>query len=146
MPPDQSPKGPPPEVRIAFLLSRLGNRQSAAFAGLLKPLGLRPKQFAVMNLVALGDGPSQQEIGARMELDPSGLIGTLDELEERGWLERRRSDLDRRRHALHLTAAGEEKLAEGRGAARRRAEDLVAPLSGKERGALLRLLEKMAAR
>lgn len=145
MPSEKPRQGPPPEVRIAFLLSRVGNRQSGAFADLLKPLGLRPKQFAVMNLVALADGPSQQEIGARMELDPSGLIGTLDELEELGWLERRRSERDRRRHALHLTAAGREKLTEGRAAARRRAEDLTAPLSEKERATLLRLLEKMAA-
>lgn len=143
MPFDHLPDGPPPEVRIAFLLTQLGTRQSSAFADLLGPLGLRPKQFAVMNLVALGDGPSQQEIGARMELDPSGLIGTLDELEEQGWLERRRSEVDRRRHALHLTAAGEGKLTEGRAAARQRAEELTAPLSSRERETLLRLLGKL---
>ncbi len=139
-------KGPPPEVQIAFLLDRIGSRGGNGFAELLRPLELRPKTFAVMNLVDLGDGPSQQQIGAAMELDPSGLIGTLDELEERGWLERRRSESDRRRHALHLTAAGAEKLAAGRRAARQRAEDLVAPLSEREREALLRLLRKLAGR
>src|SRR5882757_2356206 len=97
-------KGPPEEVQIAFLLTRLGSRQANAFADLLRPLELRPKQFAVMNLVDLGDGPSQQQVGAAMELDPSGLISTIDGLEQRGWLERRRSEGDRRRHALHLTA------------------------------------------
>lgn len=139
------PKGPPEEVQIAFLLSRLGNRQGNAFAGLLAPLELRPKTFALMNLVDLGDGPSQQEVGAAMELDPSGLIGTIDELEGRGWIERRRSETDRRRHALHLTVAGAEKLAEGRRAARRRAEEQVAPLGERERTTLLRLLRRLAA-
>jgi len=86
-----------------------------------------------MNLVDLGDGPSQQEVGAAMELDPSGLIGTIDELEGNGWIERRRSETDRRRHALHLTATGAGKLAEGRRAARQRAEELVAPLTERER-------------
>ena len=141
---ERGPKGPPEEVQIAFLLSRLGNRQGNAFADLLGPLELRPKTFALMNLVDLGDGPSQQEVGAAMELDPSGLISTIDELEERGWLERRRSSTDRRRHALYLTDAGSEKLAEGRRAARSRAEELTSPLGERERSTLLGLLRKLA--
>jgi DNA-binding MarR family transcriptional regulator len=144
MPRERPSGGPPTEVRIAFLLTRLGGRQSSAFADSLRPLGLRPKQFAVMNLVALADGPSQQEIGASMELDPSGLISTLDELEEQGWLERRPSERDRRRNALHLTGAGEKKLDEGRRVARSRAEDLTGALSARERETLLRLLVKLA--
>jgi DNA-binding MarR family transcriptional regulator len=137
-------KGPPEEVQIAFLLTRLGARQANAFAELLRPLDMRPKQFAIMNLVALGDGPSQQQVGASMELDPSGLISTIDELEERGWLERRRSSTDRRRHALYLTDVGSEKLAEGRRAARSRAEELTSPLGERERSTLLGLLRKLA--
>lgn len=138
-----APKGPPEEVQIAFLLTRLGNRQAAAFGGLLRPLDLSPKQFAVMNIVALADGPSQQEVGAQMELDPSGLIATIDQLEANGWLERRRSETDRRRHALHLTEAGSKKLQEGRGAALERARRLTSTLSAKERTALLELLRKL---
>ena len=138
-------KGPPEEVQIAFLLTRLGSRQGNGFAELLQPLELRPKTFAVMNLVDLGDGLSQQELGAAMELDPSGLIGTLDELEAKGWIERRRSEADRRRHALHLTAAGSTRLAEGRRAARRRAEQLLEQLGERERATLLRLLRKLSA-
>ena len=143
MPLDQLPAGPPPEVQIAFLLTRLGGRQSNAFGEALRPLELRPKQFAVMNIVALADGPSQQEVGASMELDPSGLIATIDDLERRGWLERRPSERDRRRNALYLTRAGKKKLDAGRTAARRRAEELTGPLSAKERETLLRLLRKL---
>jgi DNA-binding MarR family transcriptional regulator len=137
-------RGPPDEVEIAFLLTRLGSRHASAMTDLLRPLDLRPKQFGLMNLVALGDGPSQGEIGAQMEIDPSGLISTLDELEERGWLERRRDERDRRRHALHLTAAGRRKLEQARAAARGRAADLTAPLSAAERKELLALLRKLA--
>ncbi len=143
MAPDRLPDGPPAEVQIAFLLTRLGGRQSNLFGEALRPLELRPKQFAVMNLVALGDGPSQQEIGASMELDPSGLITTIDELEARGWLERRPSERDRRRNALHLTEGGEKKLGEGRTAALGRAKELTGPLSDRERSTLLRLLLKL---
>ena len=143
MSPDRLPPGPPVEVQIAFLLTRLGGRQTNAFAEALRPLHLRPKQFAVMNIVALADGPSQQEIGAAMELDPSGLIATIDELEEQRWLKRRPSERDRRRNALYLTEAGEKKLGEGRTVAKRRAAELTGVLSERERERLLRLLLKL---
>jgi DNA-binding MarR family transcriptional regulator len=143
MPFDALPPGPPIEVQLAFLLTRLGGDQADAFAELLRPLELRPKQFALMNLVALGDGPSQQRVSAQMKLDPSALISTLDELEARGWLERRRDQRDRRRHALHLTRKGDRKLQEGRAAARRRAEDLTASLTDSEKRTLLGLLLKL---
>lgn len=136
--------GPPEEVQIATLLARVGSAQASAFTALLAPLGLRPKQFGLMNVVALADGPSQGEIGAAMGIDPSGLIATIDDLEERGWLERRRDPGDRRRNVVALTEAGEAKLAEGRAAALQRARELTAPLSAKERRALRDLLAKIA--
>jgi DNA-binding MarR family transcriptional regulator len=75
---------------------------------------------------------------------PSGLIATIDELEERGWLERRRDPSDRRRNVVVLTEAGPTELAEGRAAVRRRAEELTAPLSAKERRVPRDLLAKIA--
>jgi DNA-binding MarR family transcriptional regulator len=143
VPLDQLPPGPPAEVQIAYLLTRLGGKQSSSFAEALRPLDLRPKQFAVMNIVALADGPSQQEVGASMELDPSGLIATIDGLEERGWLERRQSEKDRRRNVLYLTKAGTKVLDKGRAAALARAQALTEPLTKKERAALLSLLRKL---
>jgi DNA-binding MarR family transcriptional regulator len=79
-----------------------------------------------------------------MGIDPSGLIATIDDLEERGWLERRKDPADRRRNVVVLTEAGAAKLAEGRAAASARARELTAPLSAKERRALRDLLAKIA--
>jgi DNA-binding MarR family transcriptional regulator len=136
--------GPPLEARIGYLLSKLGRRQSLRFAELLEPLGLRPKHFALMNVVALADGPSQQQLGAALGLDPSGLITAIDELEEAGLLERRRAEEDRRRHALFLTGPGEAKLVEAREAALRQGEELIAPLSRAEAESLHDLLRRVA--
>ncbi|MBS1882514.1 MAG: winged helix-turn-helix transcriptional regulator [Actinobacteria bacterium] len=136
--------GPPEEVQIATLLARIGGLHTSAVATVLAPLDLRPKQFGVMNMVALADGPSQGEISAAMGIDPSGLIATIDELEQRGWLERRRDPGDRRRNIVALTPAGRTKLTEGREVARRRAQELTAPLSAKERRQLRDLLAKIA--
>lgn len=136
-------RGRPLETRIAHLLSAVGRRQSARFAELLKPLGLRPKHFALMNAVGLADGPSQQQLGAVLGLDPSGLISAIDELEAAGLVERRRAADDRRRHALFLTRAGRAKLARAREASRKRAKVLIAPLSRAEAQTLHDLLQRI---
>jgi MarR family transcriptional regulator, lower aerobic nicotinate degradation pathway regulator len=137
--------GPPLEARIAYLLSKVGRRQSVRFAELLKPLGLRPKHFAVMNVVDLADGPSQQQLGAALGLDPTGLISAIDELEAAGLAERRRAPEDRRRHALFLTRAGEARLAAAREASRKRGEELIAPLSEAEAQSFHDLLDRIAS-
>ena len=138
-------RGPPLEARIAYLVSKVGRRQSTRFAELLRPLGLRPKHFAVMNVVDLADGPSQQQLGAALGLDPSGLISAIDELEANGLLERRRARDDRRRHALFLTRAGKAMLAKAREAVRRRGEELIAPLSESEAQSFHDLLHRIAS-
>jgi DNA-binding MarR family transcriptional regulator len=137
--------GPPLEARIAYLLSKVGRRQSTRFAELLKPLGLRPKHFALMNAVDLADGPSQQQLGEALGLDPSGLISAIDELEAEGLLERRHAPEDRRRHALFLTRTGKAKLAEARRASRKRGQELISSLSPAEAESLHDLLERIAS-
>jgi DNA-binding MarR family transcriptional regulator len=138
-------RGPPLEARIAYLLSKVGRRQSLRFTELLKPLGLRPKHFALMNVVDLADGPSQQQLGEALGLDPSGLISAIDELEDGGLLERRRATEDRRRHALFLTRAGEAKLGDARAASLKRGEELIAPLSDAEAEKFHDLLKRIAS-
>jgi DNA-binding MarR family transcriptional regulator len=69
---------------------------------------------------------------------------SIDDLEERGWLERRKDPADRRRNVVVLTDAGAAKLSEGRAAAFERAKELTAPLSARERRALRDLLAKIA--
>src|SRR3954454_11713110 len=101
--PSPIPSGAPVHARAAYLLARVGRTQAARFSERMRSLGLRPKHFALLNAVALSDGASQQEIGGHMGLDPSGLVGAIDELERMGLVARRRDPADRRRNALALT-------------------------------------------
>lgn len=137
--------GPPLEARIAYLVGKLGHRQAVRFAELLKPLGLRPRHFALMNVVALGDGPSQQQVGEALGLDPSGLISGIDELEARDLIERRRDPADRRRYALFLTPAGETTLAQARKSVVKRGKELTASLSEPEAQTFHDLLLRVAS-
>jgi DNA-binding MarR family transcriptional regulator len=136
--------GPPLAVRTAYLLSQLGRIQATGLAERLQPLGLRPRHFALLNIVALDEGRSQQELGQQLALEPSGVVRTIDELEQQGLLERRRDSADRRRYAVHLTPAGRTVLSDARRAAAERAAMLFEPLDAEELDALHDMLARIA--
>jgi DNA-binding MarR family transcriptional regulator len=143
--PSPVPKGVPVHARAAYLLARVGRTQQARFAERMRSLGLRPKHFAVLNAIAFADGASQQEVGGRMGLDPSGLVGAIDDLEEMGLVERRRDPADRRRNAVGLTEDGTATLRRARRIVTDSARELLGPLDDDEVETLVALLAKVEA-
>jgi len=139
------PSGAPRHAKAAYLLARVGRTQSVRFAERVQSIGLRPKHFAVLNAISLADGASQQEIGGRMGLDPSGLVGAIDELERMGLVERRRDPADRRRYVLGLSDEGTATLRRGRRVVTESARELLAPLDDDEVDTLVDLLARVAA-
>jgi MarR family transcriptional regulator, organic hydroperoxide resistance regulator len=82
-----------------------------------------------------------QSIGA----DKSRIIGVLDELQERGLIERHPDPSDRRVHLLALTEAGRELRAAVRDAIQRQEEERVlAALPEADRAAFLRALRVLS--
>jgi DNA-binding MarR family transcriptional regulator len=75
---------------------------------------------------------------------PSKIVSLLDDLEARGLLERRRSTSDRRHHALFLTDAGTQTLADLRELGLQHEEELTAALDRAERQTLMELLQRIA--
>jgi DNA-binding MarR family transcriptional regulator len=143
--PSPIPSGAPVHARAAYLLARVGRTQSVRFAERMRAVGLRPKHFAVLNAVALSDGASQQELGGQMGLDPSGLVGAIDELEGMGLVARRRDPADRRRYAVGLTEDGTAMLRRARRIVSDGARELLGPLDDDEVQTLVTLLAKVAA-
>ena len=87
---------PDPCDGLAFLLSQVGAHASARFAERLEPLGLKPPHAGILRVIEQADGLSQQALGEKLGMFPSRLVAVLDELEERGLVERRDSPTDRR--------------------------------------------------
>ena len=73
------------------------------------------------------------------------MVGMIDDLEERGLVERRRHPEDRRAYAIHLTPAAREVLAAGDRLADEQEQALLAPLDTAEREALLATLARLVS-
>jgi len=136
-----------PEELVAsptFLLKRLGYAAKERALDAYEETGLHPYHHAV--LIALGEGApeTQGEIADALGYDRGQLVGLLDELEERGLVERRRDPKDRRRHLVRLTPDGSRKLRTLRGLARRLEDEFLAPLTKDERADLHALLLRLA--
>ncbi len=97
--------------RIAFLLAQLGADASAAFEEALAPLGITASEAGLLRLIGRNPGISQKAASEQLSVGPSRVVAVLDRLERGGYVERRRSETDRRSHEVHLTADGERLLA-----------------------------------
>lgn len=134
---DQAPSS------LAFLLSQTGIHASQRFAQRIAAIDLQPPLFRVLNAVDAAEGCSQQAIGEAIGAPPSRMVAIVDELEQRGLLERRPLPEDRRVRTLLLTAKGRRLLARGRRIAAEHEEELTRGLTDTERKRLIALLQKL---
>lgn len=129
---------------FGFLLVQLGFHIARTFKERLAPLGLEPRHFGMLTRLAANEGKSQQAIGELIGLNPTRMVFLVDELEQRGLVERRRNPADRRSYALYLTEPGRAKLREAQQAGSGDGHQLGASLTGAQRQQLTALLRRLA--
>lgn len=128
----------------AFLIAQVGAHAAARFAERLAALDLVPAHAGILRLLAAEPGISQQALAERLGIFPSRLVALVDELAERGLVERRDDPSDRRAYSLHLTARGYQQLEEIGRVARQHQDALCAALAPPEREQLASLLRRIA--
>jgi DNA-binding MarR family transcriptional regulator len=129
---------------IAFLLTQLGHDAATRFAEQMATIELSPPHAGILRTIAAEPGRSQQALSSRLGVLPSRVVAYVDELEERGYVERRRNPDDRRLHALHLTASGKRLLRKISTLARQHDDTITAGLDERQRGTLRELLGTLA--
>jgi DNA-binding MarR family transcriptional regulator len=139
--------GPPKELLSSpsFLLKRLGFGVKERMMDAFEETGLSMYDHAILALLDEEPRETQAQIADALGYDRSHLVGVLDELEERGLIERRRDPDDRRRHLVNMTPAGQKALATLRAVVSRVNDEYLAPLSAAERKTLKTLLSRVAA-
>jgi DNA-binding MarR family transcriptional regulator len=96
--------------RPALLLHKLGMQILQRAEDPLAAIGLSPRQYVLLAILAADEPASQLELAELCGLLPAQVVPVLDEMESRGLVERTRSETDRRRSVVRLTDAGRERL------------------------------------
>jgi DNA-binding MarR family transcriptional regulator len=128
---------------VGFLISQLGFFSSQRFSAALATVGIGPKEFLLLRFVDASAGQSQQALAQRLGVPPSRMVALVDDLEERGLVERRLDPDDRRVRGLHLTKRGEDTLERAAAVAIEYETKLCASLDEGERDQLIDLLQKL---
>ena len=141
-------KRPRAELAQGILPELLGYRlrlaQQAVFRDFAASVGeVSPGRAGIVLLVEANPGITQGTLAEAVRLDRSTMVGVIDSLEERGFVERRRGR-DRRTNGLWLTRPGRVLALKLRQRIERHERRVAARLSDDERAQLLALLAKLA--
>lgn len=110
----------------------------------LLAFGLRPADFSVLILVANNTGLKQSDVAEALGIQRANFVAIIDGLEDKGLLQRRRSESDRRVHYMEMTSEGRSMLDEISQVWREHEEKLIDRLGGeKARDQLVGLLRRI---
>jgi len=105
-------------------------------------IGVRLKQFIALDYLREQGCTGQQVFGQALMLDPNNCVILLNDLEEDGYIERRRDPADRRRHMVEMTPAGARALERAEVKLETVEDQVIGNLTAAERSALRDLLAK----
>jgi len=121
----------------------LRRAQFAAFNDFLRffdDLGIRPVQYAVLNVIDRNAGLKQSQVSEALGIKRANLVAILDALERRGLARREAVATDRRSYALRLTDKGAALMKELRARSEAHEKRLATVIGENGRQQLLKLL------
>lgn len=95
-----------------YALRRAAGAMMAEFSRRLEPLGLRYADVSALLLIGANPTLTASQLGRMLDIQRANMVPLLGRLTDAGLITRR--PLDGKSHSLHLTDAGEAKLAEAR--------------------------------
>jgi DNA-binding MarR family transcriptional regulator len=105
-------------------------------------LGMDLRLLMALSYVGDHDGAPQHELVDALCMDAKNVVLLLNELEDGGYLERRRDSEDRRRHRVHITAAGRQALERASQTLDELEDEVLGALDADERAVLWDLLAR----
>jgi MarR family transcriptional regulator, organic hydroperoxide resistance regulator len=137
---------PPQRRDLAAMVVPLARALMAAEEPVLRAHQVSMWGYVVLTALAEQPVRTQAALAQSIGADKSRIIGVLDELQDRGLIQREPDAADRRVHVLSLTEAGSRLRESVRDAIQRQEEELVlAVLPDADRAAFIRALQILSA-
>ncbi|GAB2957647.1 MarR family transcriptional regulator [Amycolatopsis acidiphila] len=130
---------------LAAMIVPLGRALMRAEEPILREHGLAMWAYSVLLALREQDTRTQAALAERIGADKTRLIPVLDDLQDRGLIERHPDPADRRVRLLAITPAGRRLAAKTQAAIQRDEEERLAKLDPDDREAFLRALRTLAA-
>jgi DNA-binding MarR family transcriptional regulator len=127
----------PGTVMMVLRLSKAVHKRSTE-----ELLGMKVRQMMLLSYLRAQAPALQQHLCESMWMDPNNCVLLLNELEEMGYVERRRDPTDRRRHVVDITSDGRKALERAQLAQESLEGEVLAGLTDDERATLRSLLRR----
>jgi DNA-binding MarR family transcriptional regulator len=134
-----------PRADLAAMLAPLVRELINAELPVLEAHGLSMWGYIVLSALDRSPVRSQAALADAIGADKTRIIATLDELQERGYIERRPDPDDRRVRLLALTESGRAVRDAAQAAIQRGEERWLGRLSANDRRVFLRILRQLSA-
>jgi DNA-binding MarR family transcriptional regulator len=129
---------------LGYLVRKTHHAIVARLEERLAEHGILPSTWAFLRRLWDEDGLTQKELADALGLTPPTAVSALDNLEQRGLVERRLNGSDRRKRHIYLTASARILVAKLRPLATEVNDIALAELSDAEAKELMRLLHKVS--
>ncbi|MEU3983717.1 MarR family transcriptional regulator [Streptomyces sp. NPDC026672] len=130
---------------LAALFAWTARRLADAEAPLLAANGLTMWEYIALSRLARRPAPNQLTLAREIGHDKTRLIKLLDQLQQRGLIDRRPDAADRRSHTVSITDEGRALHTTVRTAIRRMETEFLTVLTPEERRSLLAILPRLAS-
>lgn len=129
--------------RTAYMLGRAAARVQAMGEADLGPLGITPREYSVLAVLAEQSPLTQTRIAEILGFDRTTILKLGAALEDKGFVMRARDEHDRRAYAVELTAAGDRLREQALVLLLACEQRFLTPLAGEQQGQLHDLLSRV---
>lgn len=134
---------PKEDLTIGVLLHDVARLMRKRFEQHARPLGLTRSQWQTLVLLSKNEGIHQKALAEIQEIEPITLMRLIDKLAERGLVERRKHETDRRIWMLYLTEPARGLLEGIRELGEETRNEALEGIADADRARLFELLETM---
>lgn len=132
-------------ISAGYMANHMARLFAAGLHKRIHPMGLAPAQFMVLLELWAGDGQTQADLVAALNVEQATMANTLSRMERDGLIERRASDTDKRARNVFLTDRARSLESDAMAAAQAVNRAALADLDEEERRQFLNLMQRVIA-